>query len=217
MGAYGVRNDVTLPKDTILKVDRIYIRQGSEDFDSVTFRISDCPNKDLIKKRFWVKLDDANKLEFEPVVFNKKIKMQWRGWIRNIRTNITLINSFDVNYDFGANSMELKIDDFTRFEIKLIIEKLEPTEENWLKAGLDKIYMGYSKLNPGGTYSTLSEYLKYSNRYMVLNKFKLDDYIIMIVSYKLIDFKTGIEYTFKTVNSCKEKARSIIKAENKNG
>lgn len=46
----------TIPKDSILSVDRIYIRKGSRSFDSVTFRWN--------KNRFWVKLDDANKIEF---------------------------------------------------------------------------------------------------------------------------------------------------------
>lgn len=77
-----------LPKDTILKVDRIYIRKGASDFDSVTFMIPGqkikgetttgtykvvgdptvytyerkTPTKPV---RFWVKLDHANEIEFE--------------------------------------------------------------------------------------------------------------------------------------------------------
>lgn len=49
--------DYTIPGESILTVDRIYIRKGSPDFDSVTFRWN--------KNRFWVKLDDANNMEFE--------------------------------------------------------------------------------------------------------------------------------------------------------
>jgi hypothetical protein len=48
---------VTLPKGTILKVDRIFIRQGAEGYNSVTFRWS------ASKCRFWVKLYDVNKME----------------------------------------------------------------------------------------------------------------------------------------------------------
>lgn len=48
--------DYTIPNESILTVDRIFIRKGSRDFDSVTFRWN--------KNRFWVKLDDANKIEF---------------------------------------------------------------------------------------------------------------------------------------------------------
>src|SRR3990167_4414557 len=36
---------VRLPADTELVIDRIYIRKGSEDFNSVTFRIKSCPVK----------------------------------------------------------------------------------------------------------------------------------------------------------------------------
>jgi hypothetical protein len=55
--------EVTLPKGTQLKVDRIYIRQGAEAFNSVTFRTTkQSPNKKYASKRFWVKLQDANRI-----------------------------------------------------------------------------------------------------------------------------------------------------------
>lgn len=50
----------TLPKNTILIVDRIYIRKGAEDFSSVTFK-STYNGK---KIRFWAKLKDINTIEF---------------------------------------------------------------------------------------------------------------------------------------------------------
>jgi len=218
MGAYDICV-ATLPKDTILKVDRIYIRQGSEDYDSVTFRISDCPNKKLNKKRFWVKLDDANELEFESVVFNKKVKMQWRGWLRNIKTGINLKQSFDATYDFiNPSGMDLTIDGVKRFVGKIIVEKLEATEDNWLKAGLNKIYLGHTNTYPNGLYPTLAKYFKYfTHRGVIWTKLKPNDYVIMVVSYELSDLKTNEKYIFKTSESLKTKARSIIKKEYKSG
>jgi len=56
---------VTLPKGTVLKLHRIYIRNGSKDFDSVTFNASRISGKKVKGCRFWVKLDDANRMEFE--------------------------------------------------------------------------------------------------------------------------------------------------------
>ena len=56
----------TLPKGTVLSVDRIYIRQNMPDFDSVSFRIKECPGPDqksLLKKRFWAKLADVNNID----------------------------------------------------------------------------------------------------------------------------------------------------------
>lgn len=47
--------EITIPKDTRLRVDRIYIRQGVQDYNSVTFRIKKkgCPgNPKLEKTRF---------------------------------------------------------------------------------------------------------------------------------------------------------------------
>ena len=56
---------VTLPANTILQVDRIYIRKGAPDYDSLSFFISSSdilPNKKKI--RFFAKLVDINNIEY---------------------------------------------------------------------------------------------------------------------------------------------------------
>lgn len=58
----------TLPKGTQLKIDRIYIRKGQDEYSSITFYIEDCPDKTFKPKkkiRFWVKLSDVNNIIFE--------------------------------------------------------------------------------------------------------------------------------------------------------
>lgn len=69
--------EVILPKFTLLKVNRIYIRSGAKEYDSVTFTILDCPDKRLVSEkrgglykmqnapllRFWAKLKDVNTME----------------------------------------------------------------------------------------------------------------------------------------------------------
>lgn len=58
--------EVTLPKGTVMTVDRYYIRQGNEQFDSITFMVHEIDGKVLKKKlRFWVKLDEALTLDFK--------------------------------------------------------------------------------------------------------------------------------------------------------
>jgi hypothetical protein len=74
----------TIPSGSVLKVDRIYIRKGQGDFDSITFfwvgnsvpakvvhetDWSGAPVTRRVSKkqiRFWVKLPCANKIEFMP-------------------------------------------------------------------------------------------------------------------------------------------------------
>ena len=65
---------ITMPAGTVLQIDRIYLRKGSEDFDSLTFLLVDSPDEKLkpwkrIKPgakaalnaalRFWAKLPDV--------------------------------------------------------------------------------------------------------------------------------------------------------------
>ena len=52
----------TLPKGTLLQIDRIFIRKGKEEFSSITFKILDDT-----KRRFWAKLADVNNMEFKRI------------------------------------------------------------------------------------------------------------------------------------------------------
>ncbi len=66
--SWGKANEfvaVTMPKGTVLTVDRIYLRKGAEDFDSITFRIHthSTDPKTFKKARFWAKLPDVNQIE----------------------------------------------------------------------------------------------------------------------------------------------------------
>ena len=64
---------VTIPKSSILTIDRIYIRKGQSDYSSISFFIIFPKDFKLInpykkKVRFWVKLEDANNIEFKEVI-----------------------------------------------------------------------------------------------------------------------------------------------------
>jgi hypothetical protein len=76
----GVQRElISLPAGTQLKVERVYIRQGAPEYDSVTFRIVGQKNA-----RFWVRLEDANKIEFrepeEPIWFHVQNCYQDGHW-----------------------------------------------------------------------------------------------------------------------------------------
>lgn len=59
--------DATLPAGSELTIDRIYIRKGASDWSSITFYLQKHPHAVFKKKpRFWVKLADCNRIEFEP-------------------------------------------------------------------------------------------------------------------------------------------------------
>lgn len=60
-------SEITFPAGTKLKVDRIYIRGQSREFDSVTFRLRKgehaCDKQ--VYGRFWAKLGDVNRIHCE--------------------------------------------------------------------------------------------------------------------------------------------------------
>lgn len=69
---------VTIPKGCVLAIDRIYIRKGKTDYSSITFYVKEfgeidrAPRRFYSEKktkrsalRFWTKLEDCNKIQFE--------------------------------------------------------------------------------------------------------------------------------------------------------
>lgn len=62
-----VKLDVTLPAGTTLTLDRIYVRKGVSDYSSLSFNLNATPHPALNvrgRKRFWAKLEDANRIVF---------------------------------------------------------------------------------------------------------------------------------------------------------
>jgi len=68
--------EVTFPVGTVLAVDRIYIRKGASDYSSITFYAKGLGESEITNRwsgrttkwkarRFWAKLSDCNKIEFE--------------------------------------------------------------------------------------------------------------------------------------------------------
>lgn len=65
--------------DTILSVQRVYIRKGASDYSSLTFHILESPDKHFSlkkhggtwdstgKRTFFLSLDEVHKMEFEPI------------------------------------------------------------------------------------------------------------------------------------------------------
>jgi len=82
--------DITFPKGTILKVDRLYVRAPASSYDSITFSIVSSPIKSLNKARFWVKIMDANNIEFEEIVLN----MDFHKKIKDLHRYVALKNNF---------------------------------------------------------------------------------------------------------------------------
>ncbi len=56
---------LTIPAGTVLLIDRYYIRNGADEFDSLTFRVASSPDKKWNKKRFWLRLSDVNALNIK--------------------------------------------------------------------------------------------------------------------------------------------------------
>ena len=57
--------DITFPKGTVFKVPRLYVRAPASSYDSLTLSVVSSPIKKLAKAKFWVKIMDANNMEFD--------------------------------------------------------------------------------------------------------------------------------------------------------
>ncbi len=98
---------VFLSKGTVLAIDRIYIRKGKSAYDSITFRVTSGP---LAKNRFWVKLSEARKIDFEiGVVTYKKRYQLWNRYQDGGWTELDN-EAFDVANDAIARAAVLSKD-----------------------------------------------------------------------------------------------------------
>jgi len=65
---YGNNNPVAkvvLPPGAVLSVNRIFIRQGSAEYNSVTFNLLSTPRHTWKRARFWAKLHDVNTIQID--------------------------------------------------------------------------------------------------------------------------------------------------------
>jgi len=116
--------DFVIPAQTVLTIDRVYIRKGLKNFSSVSFIIgAGCPNKEIEKKRFWAKLEDVNTIEannmkvckvytldFWPVNFPINCRARDRGLMK--------LPDYDVH-----NPKTFPEEDDTKFDAIHFIEK----------------------------------------------------------------------------------------------
>lgn len=56
---------ITISEGTVLTIDRIYLRKGKDEFNSITFILNKPPGKKGPMVRFWVRLDEVNQGNLE--------------------------------------------------------------------------------------------------------------------------------------------------------
>lgn len=125
--------DVTFPKGTVLRVDRLYVRAPASSFDSITFTVMQCPIKSLNKARFWVKLLDANNIHFEEI----KNSIDSYKKIKDVIRFIALSN--------GMKNSEYLDEKEVNFVAQKIYQYFNEKNNNPLKASFDISQEDYIK------------------------------------------------------------------------
>lgn len=201
----GSKSKMTLPKDTVLRVDRIYIRKGAADFSSVSFIIVESSLEGLKgKARFWAKLDDVNRIEFE-VNGNpsNNFNMRWDGWLSTLRKgNITYrsTNGYVHNNDTLDGLVIRNSQKEKRFLISRQETRRDLTDEEAKRCADRRGSRSFFGIGGSKTVKATKE----ANE------------MIADVKFTLIDLKSNEEIgTWGSVDTCKTRARTIIKLESK--
>jgi hypothetical protein len=122
------KKEITFLKDTSLKIDRIYIRKGASDYSSITFFIG---SGDWKGCRFWAKLSDVNKIEFDQEEVEKSIKIVMPNSFFNY-SQVDLIKD-EIEFNLWSkyqNKMEYcKVDGKKVVEIRVNMETRNLTAE----------------------------------------------------------------------------------------
>lgn len=81
--------EITLPKGTVLQVDRIYIRKGAVEYSSISFWAEGI-GKGKRGTRFWAKIDDCNQIEFDTESLKDRAKIGlWWTRVPNVKRKET--------------------------------------------------------------------------------------------------------------------------------
>jgi hypothetical protein len=139
--------NVTLPKDTELKIDRIYIRKGASEFSSASFFIHSHPSDDNFKgARFWAKLNDVNEIEFIIADTTSSLKVEVKSFVNEHKVNYPFIinrsvasytsqTSLDLRFVIDVNNVHLKYITYVNGKPKyetlfrdVVVEKEEVTQ-----------------------------------------------------------------------------------------
>jgi hypothetical protein len=123
------KHEIMFPKGTSLKIDRIYIRKGSSDYSSITFYVG---SGNLKGARFWAKLADVNRIEFDPKESERTITVSFPKTMYKTSEVGRVINSkseYDNWFKHLTKQDFCKVNAKRLVEIRLNIESRECTEE----------------------------------------------------------------------------------------
>jgi hypothetical protein len=103
--------EVTLPKGTVIKVDRVYIRQGAMAYSSISFWAEGIGSsagsfgKPKGSARFWAKLEDCNLIDFKLESAADKTKPGLWWDVKDIKRNgyTRVYNPFEKDYAIEKN------------------------------------------------------------------------------------------------------------------
>ena len=193
---------LTFEKGDQLKVDRIYVRKGAAEYSSISFIIHKAKSK--IKGRFWVKLDEANSLEFDRDVVEKSIKLKW-GYPRGASYGLIniehmygqQIEAWKTPHTIKGKVIEGQTQGTERFEIIHNVIMRDVTQEE-----VD----GYNeRMKSPGWRSTMLHVKKKIKHFIYIEKNE----------FTLIDLDGNMNIgTWKTIDTAKSNARKILKKEN---
>lgn len=185
---------VTIPAGTVLKVDRIYIRKGNQEFSSITFYSIGIGQGSggfgrPKSARFFAKLSDCNKIEFE---------------IQSLK------NSEKPPLGFGYFSLVTK--NTQQRQVNSVIPDLFKDFEKIMP-----VYIGRNYMTKNKAYDIV---LKYRISYIFVNegentsyfgastsKYYVYDHITSNITYTLIDSKGNVIGTYQTGTAVKKAAK----------
>ena len=126
---------ITLEKNTILTIDRVYVRQGDNaEYNSITFKVNN--NKNLPNGRFFLPVNIVNELEIDFLGQEKEKALPLKNWLNKNIGNLDQLrkeNLIENKYNYYiyldlVKTFELlmkKIQDFIKEKEEITLTELE--------------------------------------------------------------------------------------------
>ncbi|MFM2394619.1 MAG: hypothetical protein RLZZ546_2601 [Bacteroidota bacterium] len=173
----GGNTVITIPKGTVLTTKRIYIKQNSPQYSSITFSIAkkDSVDKRLWSAKFWVSLNDANKIEFELSECNEELRKSIVDWLFEAKQHVgSTYNQIEALIIENKSLTKFRpLEDGYSFYMTVISKLKNKIEEykNYIAEPRNQIYTyGFNK-----SIEAMEKTLEISSKYF--RKFKINKFV----------------------------------------
>lgn len=120
----GTAISISMPKDTVLRVDRLYVRAPASQYDSITFTVESSPLPGIEKARFWVKVTEANQMECERYFPSREQAKKFNELFNLVANELDISDTQHMDADSNAQILDSIVANEPSYQLTMKIPRV---------------------------------------------------------------------------------------------